>query len=231
MYYAKNNMKLLLTSAGLTNQKITDKLFELVGKKPPDTTVAYIPTAMNPESGDKTWLLDKLNELKHTGIKELDIVDIAALTRDEWEPRLMNADVLSFSGGDTEYLAHHVETSGLSVLLPELLKKRVYVGESAGSILTGLSLITSSPETKKFITSNYEYRSREGLKFVPFYVRSHYQSPAFPFAAKEILEDIAKHLDDPICALDDQSALAIVDGEVEEVGEGTIQIFTNKIDS
>jgi peptidase E len=40
-------MKLLLTSAGITNDSIAKALFELVGKKPEDTTVVFIPTASN----------------------------------------------------------------------------------------------------------------------------------------------------------------------------------------
>lgn len=38
-------MKLLLTSGGLTNDSIANALFELVGKKPEDTKVVFIPTA------------------------------------------------------------------------------------------------------------------------------------------------------------------------------------------
>ncbi len=40
-------MKLLLTSCGITNKSIANALFELVGKKQEETTVAFIPTASN----------------------------------------------------------------------------------------------------------------------------------------------------------------------------------------
>ena len=46
-------MKLLLTSAGLSNDSIANALFDLVGKKPEETTIVVIPTASNLEGGDK----------------------------------------------------------------------------------------------------------------------------------------------------------------------------------
>ena len=46
-------MKLLLTSAGIKNKTIAKALFELVGKKPADISLVFIPTASNVEKGDK----------------------------------------------------------------------------------------------------------------------------------------------------------------------------------
>ena len=59
-----SSMKLLLTSSGITNKSIADALFELVGKKPEDTSVVFIPTASNVEVGDKEWFIDDLVALK-----------------------------------------------------------------------------------------------------------------------------------------------------------------------
>jgi len=42
-------MKLLLTSAGITNQSIAQALIDLVGKSPKDTRIGFIPTAKNVE--------------------------------------------------------------------------------------------------------------------------------------------------------------------------------------
>ena len=53
-------MRLLLTSNGLSNQSITDALFELVQKKPSETTISFIPTAMNVTKGDKGWFANDL---------------------------------------------------------------------------------------------------------------------------------------------------------------------------
>jgi peptidase E len=62
-------MKLLLTSAGITNKSIADALFDLVGKKSEDTSLVFIPTAANVEMGDKTWFIDNLIDLKNLYLK------------------------------------------------------------------------------------------------------------------------------------------------------------------
>ena len=88
-------MKLLLTSGGITNQSIAKTLFELVGKKPEETKLVFIPTAANVEVGDKKWLIDNLINLQKLNFKEIDIVDISAVEEKIWRPKLERADVLS----------------------------------------------------------------------------------------------------------------------------------------
>jgi len=58
-------MKLLLTSNGLSNKSIAKALFDLVGKPPSETTIAFIPTAMNPGRGEKDWFVDDLYNIKN----------------------------------------------------------------------------------------------------------------------------------------------------------------------
>jgi dipeptidase E len=47
-------MKILLTSGGITNDSIKTALFDLVGKKPEDASLVFIPTASNIEKCDKS---------------------------------------------------------------------------------------------------------------------------------------------------------------------------------
>jgi hypothetical protein len=89
-------MKLLLTSAGLSNDFIADSLFDLVGKKPDNITVVVIPTASNIESGDKTRLIDDLINLKKYNFQSIEITDISAVDESIWRPSLERADVLFF---------------------------------------------------------------------------------------------------------------------------------------
>ena len=116
------NMKLLLTSGGLTNRLIVNALFDLVDKEPQDTSLVYIPTAANVEKGDKSWLINDLYNLKKQDFKSIDIADISAVDEKIWRPKLEEADVLFFEGGDTYYLMEWINKSGLVYLFPELLK-------------------------------------------------------------------------------------------------------------
>ncbi len=87
-------MKLLLTSGGLANSSIANALFELTGKRPEETTVAFIPTASNVEVGDKDWLIADLINLKKQNFKSIEITDISAVNEKIWRPSLERADIL-----------------------------------------------------------------------------------------------------------------------------------------
>lgn len=213
-------MKLLLTSNGLSNQSIATALFELVGKPASETGVVFIPTAMNVGEGDKGWFIDDLNNIKKQGCKFIDVVDISALPKNIWLPRLEKADVLFFSGGNTSHLMRWLKESGLADLLPELLKTRVYAGISAGSMVTGPTLALSNNDKKIYYEEEFGYRNEDALNFVSLYVRPHYNSQDFPNARKEFLEEVAKETNVPIYALDDESALKIVDNNIEVISEG-----------
>ena len=218
-------MKLLLTSNGLSNPSIVSALFELVGKSAAETTIAFIPTAMNIGAGDKDWFVDDLVNIKNQNIAHLDIVDISALPIEIWRPRLEAADVLFFSGGNTSHLMRWITESGLKELLPEFLKTKVWAGISAGSMVTNPTLALSSNDKKIYYEEITGYKSEEALGFVNFYVRPHYNSPHFPEASSEFLQQIAKNIPVTIYALDDMSALKVVDGGVEVVSEGEFLIL------
>jgi dipeptidase E len=218
-------MKLLLTSGGLTNKSIAKALFDLVGKSAQQTAIAFIPTAAIAEAGDKSWFITDLVNIKNQDVKRIDIVDISALPREVWLPRLEHADVLFFSGGNTPHLMHWLHVSGLAEMLPALLRTRIYAGISAGSIVTAPTLALSSKTSEPFKYEDDLQYDGKGLGLVNFHVRPHLNSPSFPKAQKEYLQEKAKEVPEKIYGLDDQSALKVVDGVVEIVSEGETIVF------
>lgn len=218
-------MKLLLTSNGLSNQSIATALFKMVGKTAAETTIAFIPTAANVGKNDKGWLVNDLYNIEKQDLKCLDIVDISALPKEEWLPRLEAADVLFFSGGNTYHLMRWLDESGLTPLLPKLLETRVYAGISAGSIVTNPDLALSSKDKQIYYEEQFGFNSDKGLGFVDFYFRPHFNSSHFPHAAKDYLESIAKDIPGIIYALDDNSALRFENGELEIISEGEYLIL------
>lgn len=218
-------MKLLLTSNGLSSQSIAKALFDLVGKPSHETKIAFIPTAMNVDIGDKGWFVDDLSCIKKQGVNHLDIVDISALPKELWLPRLENADVLFFSGGNAVHLMRWITESGLKELLPELLKTKVWAGISAGSMVTNPTLALSSKDKNLYYEEVFEYKNEEALGFVDFYIRPHFNSPDFPHAAKEYLEEVAKEVPAKIYALDDMSAIVCTDGKTKIISEGDYLIL------
>lgn len=212
-------MKLLLTSGGLTNILIANALFDLVGKKPEDTSLVFIPTASNIEKGDKGWLINDLINLQKQSFKSIDIVDISAIDKKLWLPRMEEADVLFFEGGNTYHLMEWMNKSGLTEILTDLLKNKVYVGLSAGSMVTNkdLALKISQVVYEEDLDRTEEM---EGLNYVDFYFLPHLNSPYFTKIRKDFIEKVTKGMTEKIYVLDDQSALKIIDGKVEIISEG-----------
>lgn len=115
-------MKLLLTSGGITNKSIAKTLFDLVGKEPKSTSLVFIPTASNIEKGNKDWLIDDLINLKKLNLKSIDIADISAIGKEIWLPKMEEADVLFFEGGNSFHLMEWVKNQGLKTFCPSCLK-------------------------------------------------------------------------------------------------------------
>jgi dipeptidase E len=217
-------MKLLLTSGGVKNKSIAQALAELVGKPVHEASIAFIPTAANVERGSKDWLIADLHNLVQEGYKSMDIVDISALPQEIWKPRLEAADVLFFGGGNSFHLMYWLNKSGLAKFLPKLLKTKVYAGISAGSMVTSKDLSLSQSQ-RLYYEDLEKTEDMAGLGFVDFYIRPHLNSPHFPKIKKEYLEELAKEIPDIIYALDDNSALKIVDGKEEVISEGEYLVF------
>lgn len=212
-------MKLLLTSSGLTNKSISSALFELTGKKPEDTTIAFIPTASNVETGNKDWLIEDLLNLKRLNFKSIEITDISAVDKNIWLPSFERADVLFFEGGNTYHLMRWLNKSGLTKLLPRLLKDKVYVGVSAGSMVTNPDLALKLSQII-YEEDMLETEELQGLNFVDFYFLPHLNSEWFKKMKRENIEKVGQKISRKIYALDDNCALKIVDGKVEVISEG-----------
>lgn len=212
-------MKLLLTSSGITNDSIAKALFALVGKKPEDTSVVFIPTASNVEMGDKGWLIDDLVNLQKLHFKSIDIADISAVGEEIWRPKFETAEVLFFEGGNTYHLMEWINRSGLAVALPGLLETRVYVGVSAGSMVTNKDLILKTSQLL-YGEDLDKTENVAALHYVDFYFLPHLNSEYFSKLRKENIAEAVKGVAEKVYAMDDQSALTVVDGKAEIVSEG-----------
>ena len=212
-------MKLLLTSSGITNKSITQALFELVGKAPVDTSLVFIPTASNVEHGDKEWFINDLVNLQNLNLKQIDIADISAVDETVWKQKFEETDILFFEGGNTYHLMEWIRKSGLKKMLPKLLETKVYVGVSAGSMVTNKNL----PLPISQVVYGEDLDKTEemaGLNLVDFYILPHLNNEYFTGVRKENIEQAIKGMTEKIYVLDDNGALKVVDGKVDIVTEG-----------
>ena len=225
-------MKLLLTSGGITNKTIAKSLRKLLGKPFNKSKLVFIPTAANISPGDKDWLINDLNNCQKLGFKEIDILNIDATPQERvWRPRIESADVILCGGGNTFYLLLWLQKSGLIKALPKLLKTKVYVGISAGSIATAPNLSLSSQRNRDLFKLYYEDEMKEspaiekGLGLVKFHIRPHFNSPHFPHARAKHLTEVAKTVKEPIYAIDDNSAVEVNGEKIKVISEGKFMSF------
>lgn len=209
-------MKLLLTSNGLSNDSIRKALKKMVKGR---IKIAFIPTAANTSESEKSWLVNDLANCAKVG--EIDVVDISALPKSVWLSRLEKANVIFVGGGDTVHLLEWVRRSGFDKELPGLLRKRIYAGISAGSIVTNKTIQS---------TSSYIFngeKAPKGLGYVDFYIRPHLGSdkPKFKKINDRVLRSLASRLDGDLYAIDDDSAVLVDGKKIEVVSEGKWKLY------
>ncbi len=214
-------MKLLLTSAGISNPTIHNTLTELLAKPVSEAKALFIPTAIYGirNGGDivRRVITGALGDpFCDMGWKSLGLLELTALPsikRDLWVPLLEETDAMLVGGGDCQYLTYWMQQSGLAELLPSLLNKMVYVGLSAGSMI-----MTSYGTT--YSNHALPAETDKSLGLLDFAIHPHLDYPAFPDNSMAELEKLAATLPMPSYLIDDQTALKIDDGVVEVVSEG-----------
>ncbi len=221
-------VKLLLTSNGMDNPTLVRELRELTGRDFADLTVALIPTAATFQDSDKSRFLDDLTRFRDLRWGLFDLVELTALSAAEVRRRLTRADVIVVGGGEAYPLQDWVDHHDIAGYLPGLLEERVYVGISAGSMLATPHLALSSASDLWGELGEGEDPWRPGLGLVDFYVRPHLDDPAFPTSREATIAQVAASLPRRLYAVDEASALRVVDGEVRVVGEGRVLTFDPK---
>lgn len=215
-------MKLLLISWWITNKSIEKALFDLVWKKPEDTTVVFIPTASNAETWDKFWLINDLIKLKSLNFKSIEITDIAVVDKKIWLESFKRADILFFEWWNAYYLMEQINKSWLKEELWNLLKDKVYLWVSAWSMIASKDLKLKLFEE---INSDTEKKNINCLNLVDFYFLPHLNSKFFPERTAENLDKISKNIDSKIYFLDDNSALKINWNKLEIISEWEVLQF------
>lgn len=220
-------MKYLLTSAGITNTSIHNALLDLLGKPIAKANALCIPTASyaNPNGPVRAWRFisgqEPLCPMCELGWKSLGVLELTALpsiAKELWVPLVQETDVLLVNGGDPLYLCYWMRQSGLADLLPEL--GAVYVGLSAGS------MVMTPTITEYFVGWKPPTGGDETLGLVNFSIFPHLDNEMLPYNSMAHAERWAAGVRVPAYAIDDQTAIQVVDGAVEVVSEGNWKRFT-----
>jgi dipeptidase E len=221
-------MKLLLTSAGIKNTSINDALVELLGKPIAESSALVIPTALHamPGGAGHAWRLISGREPEcpfcELGWRSLGVLELTALPsvdKELWVAMVRETDALLVGGGDPMYLSHWIQQSGLADLLPSL-HETVYVGLSAGSMVMAPNI------GEDFVRWNPPSGGDRTLGIVDFSMFPHLDHEALPDNTMANAEKWAAAMPLPGYAIDDETAIKVVDGTVEVVSEGHWKLFT-----
>ena len=213
-------MKLLLTSGGITNPTIEAELVRLLGKPVAESTALVIPTAQwgHPMCGPQSVRRTIVGQPAFAGLpfESIGVLELTALPTigaDRWHPWVREADVLLVDGGDATYLAHWMRESGLLDLLPSLTDT-VWVGVSAGSMVM-------TPR----IGPGFAHWSEDDrtLGLVDFSIFPHLNYPGWQDNTLAEAQKWAASVEGAAYALDDASAISVVDGVVTVVSDGEWQ--------
>lgn len=242
-------MKALLTSSGITNASIHDALVDLLGKPIAESDALFIPTAIYPFPGGPGMAWQAIcgkapSPMCDLGWKSLGVLELTVLPHIEraaWVPAVRDADALLVWGGDPLFLAEWMQRSGLADLLPTLRPEAVYVGMSAGSIAATSTFVETYVEPPRgnagplksedivFTTLKGDVDrllvTGQGAGLVDFAVIPHLDHPDHPDASLANAERWAARIPAPTYALDDESAVKVVDGTAEVVSEGQWRLF------
>ncbi|HIY62393.1 MAG TPA: Type 1 glutamine amidotransferase-like domain-containing protein [Candidatus Mediterraneibacter stercoripullorum] len=175
---------------------------ELKGK-----TVTYIPTAAIAEeiegmAEEETRLLESLGLL-------VDELEVSTASRESVEEKLTKNDMIFVGGGNTFFLLQELKRSGADkIIIREVNKGKLYIGESAGAIAAcpdiGFSAEMDEPGKAP------ELADCTGLGVVDFYLVPHLGHPEMGPGAESIIEKYSSKLD--LKVIDDHQAI-LVEGD------------------
>jgi dipeptidase E len=217
-------VKLLLTSSGITNASIEDALVDVLGKPIAESNALCIPTGVQPFPGGPSHVYQFITATNSgpmcgLGWKSLGVLELTALPsirEDYWKPAVQETDALLVWGGSPMYLCYWMRESGLAEVLPSLRPEMVYVGTSGGAMV-------ATPDFGGVRYDGFEplTGSDDALGLVDFSVFPHLdRKDGLPPAPQEEIETWAAGLSVPAYAIDDDTAIKVVDGSVEVVSEG-----------
>jgi len=221
-------MKLLLTSAGIKNSSIRSALLELLGKPIAECSALVIPTANHAQANgaERAYVFvagqEPRTPMAELGWKSLGLLELSALpsiNKEHWVRWVRDTDVLLVNGGDPMYLCYWMQQSGLADLFPSL-HETVYVGLSAGSMVMAPNI------GEDFIGWRSPTSGDQTLGLVDFAIFPHLDHEMLPKNTMADAEKWAAGMSVPAYAIDDETAIKVVDGEVEVISEGHWKLFT-----
>lgn len=199
-------MKLLLTSAGLANEKIRNffvaQFDSLKNKK------ACLIHTVRVES-DWEYMKYYDQELKELGLK----YDAINISEDINLVNLPEYDIYYVCGGNTFYILDRMRKTGLDkALIGAVRNGKFYLGVSAGSIIAGPDIEVAGVGGAD--VNDVNLIDLTGLKLTEHIVTPHYCEEE----EKDVQDFREKRKGESVIALTDEQAVLVEDGKIMKIG-------------
>jgi len=198
--------KILLTSTGLSNEKVRNKFIEIIGER--RGVMAIITTASEEKENNKYARL-ALKQLKEIGFNVVDFIDLET----EPDKDLSKYNVIYVSGGSTFRLLKFVRRTNFKQSIQALLDRGgVYIGVSAGSYIMCPTIEMAT--WKRNDVDKHGLTDMTALNFVPFLLSVHYEPKH-----KGLIKQKTAQTKYSVKILTDEQSLLITDNQVQFVGD------------
>ena len=173
-------------------------------------TVTYIPTASKVERLGFFVNIGKW-KLKRLGLV-VDELEISASSYETIVKKLQRNDFIYVTGGNTFYLLQELRKTGADkVLIKEICKGKLYIGESAGAIVESPDIGYSAE--MDCVEKAPDLSDYTGLNVVDFYTVPHYKNWEMGKSATKIIDKYSDSLELKI--ISDTQAIFIEGNEIE----------------
>ena len=175
-------MKKLFLSSSFDD--VANRLPAFIGEKLAGKVVTFIPTANVPQDYDG-YILSAKAAFESLGLT-IDELQVSTASPSDIQTKLTQNDYIYVSGGNSFFLLQELKRTGADQLIIDQINQgKLYIGESAGSIITSpdIAYISAMDSTKKAPSLT----STEGLNLVDFYILPHATNEPFEEEAQEII--------------------------------------------
>ena len=183
----------------MKNMILTSSLYESMGivkkflnEKTESKKILFIPTATNVDEYKKyIHLTQKVFE--DFGY-EVENFDISVFSEETVKEKISETKIIFVSGGNTFYLLQELKKKNLISYLREKIENGLlYIGESAGSVITAPNIEYADIVDDKALAT--ELNDYTGLNLVDFYVVPHFEEEPFVESSRKVVELYKDKLD------------------------------------
>ena len=165
---------------------------KFLNEKTESKKILFIPTATNVDEYKKYIHLTQ-KAFEDFGY-EVENFDISVFSEETVKEKISETKIIFVSGGNTFYLLQELKKKNLISYLREKIENGLlYIGESAGSVITAPNIEYADIVDDKALAT--ELNDYTGLNLVDFYVVPHFEEEPFVESSRKVVELYKDKLD------------------------------------